>query len=121
MSQLGWDGMMNTLESSGVLRATTEKQHTLLVLESAERISTSDLIGDVSPLCSILFAECLDVLIHLEDLLELLRNLAQALHDLHASLMLAGTVFIKDERHHDHAHELRGVCFGGIILDSSCM
>ena len=61
-----------TLKSSGVLGATAKQKKRLLVLE--------------------LEAHLLDALVELEDLLELLGNLAQALHDVHAPLELACAV-----------------------------
>lgn len=61
-----------TLESSGVLGATAKEKERLLVLE--------------------LEAHLLDALVKLEDLPELLRNLAQALHNVHTPLEFACTV-----------------------------
>ena len=82
-----------TLKCCGVLRATSQQKHRLLVLE--------------------LQAQFLDLLIHLKDLLELVRNLAQTVHDFHSSLVLACTILRQQQCEHDHAHELRGVGFGG--------
>lgn len=76
-----------------MLRATTEQQERLLVLE--------------------LEAQLLNAVVELENLLELRGNLGQAVHDVVAPLVLAGTVLGQREREHDHADELRGVGLGG--------
>jgi hypothetical protein len=82
----------STLERSGVLRATAEKQQRLLVPE---------------PL-----AELLDGLIELQHLLELVGDLGETLDDLLAPLLLGCTVLAEREREHDHAHKLRSVGLG---------
>lgn len=82
-----------TLESGGVLGATAEEEEGLLVLE--------------------LEAHVLDALVELEDLLELIGELGETLHDVEASLVLAGAVFGEGEGEHDHAHELGSVGLGG--------
>ena len=64
--------LQSTLERSGVLRATSEEEQRLLVLE---------------PL-----AELLDRLVELEHLLELVRDLAETLDNLLTPLLLRGTV-----------------------------
>ncbi|KXT02277.1 hypothetical protein AC579_8322 [Pseudocercospora musae] len=82
-----------SLESSRVLSATSKQKEGLLVLE--------------------LEAELLDFLVHLENFAELLRNLAQTLHNLETSLLFARAILGEKEGEHDHADELRGICFGG--------
>ena len=106
VNDISWESLGNggigsdrlTLESGGVLSTTTQEQHALLVLELA-------------------LAELLDALIHLENLLELLRHLAQALHNLQTALVLARAVLGQAQREHDHAHELRRVRLGGRDAD----
>lgn len=76
-----------------MLSTTAEKQQRLLVLE--------------------LEAHLLDVLVELENLLELLRDLAKTLHDGQTSCLLGSTVLAEGEGEHDHADELRSVGLGG--------
>lgn len=80
-----------------MLGTTTQEQHRLLVLE--------------------FHAQLLNRLIHLEDLLELFRNLSEAFHDIQSSLLLAGAVLGKREGEHDHADELGGVGLGRCDTD----
>jgi hypothetical protein len=68
--------LQGTLKGGGELGTTSEKQQGLLVLEG-------------------LGAELLDGLVKFKDLLDLGRDVAQALHDLLASLVLGGTVLAK--------------------------
>lgn len=86
--------LQSTLQGSGELGTTTQQQQTLLVLEE-------------------LGAHLLDRVVQFENLAELLRDLAKALHDLLASLLLRGTVLAQRQREHDHGHELRSVSLGG--------
>ena len=58
-------------------------------------------------------AQVLDVLVLLENLLELLRDLAKALHDGLSSGLLGRTVLAERQSEHDHADELGGVGLGG--------
>lgn len=76
-----------------MLRATAEEEERLLVLE--------------------LEAHLLDALVELEDLLELIRELAEALHDVQTPLVLARAVLRQRKSEHDHADELGGVGLGG--------
>lgn len=86
--------LQSTLQGSGELGSTTQQQQTLLVFEE-------------------LGAHLLDRVVQLENLAELLRDLAKALHDLLASLLLRGTVLAQRQSEHDHGHELRSVSLGG--------
>lgn len=76
-----------------MLGTTAEEKQRLLVLE--------------------LEAQVLDVLVLLENLLELLRNLAQTLHDSLSSGLLGRTVLTERKSKHNHADELGGVGLGG--------
>ena len=87
-------GSTRTFERSGILSATSQKEQTLLILEE-------------------LGAHLLDRLIQLQNLAELVRDLAETLNDLLAALLLRRTVLAQGQGEHDHGHELRGVCLGG--------
>lgn len=89
--------LQSTFERSGVLRATTEEQQALLVLE---------------PL-----TELLDGLVKLKHLLELVRDLGETVDDLLTPLLLGCTVLGQGESEHDHADELGSVRLGGCDTD----
>lgn len=86
--------LQSTLKGSRELGTTTKQQKGLLVLER-------------------LGAELLNRLVLGEDILDLLRDLGEALHDLLATLLLGCAVLTKGECEHNHGNELGGVGLGG--------
>jgi len=87
-----------TLKGSGELGAAAQQEQTLLVLEE-------------------LGAHLFDGIVELQDLLELLRDLAKSLHDLFASLLLRGTILAQRQSKHDHGDKLGSVSLGRCHAD----
>jgi hypothetical protein len=81
-----------TLESSGELATTAEKEERLLVLE--------------------VLAELLDGGVKLKDMLNLSRDVGKTLHNLLTTSLLGGTVLAQGQSEHDHGNELGGVSLG---------
>lgn len=82
----------STLESSGELATTAEKEERLLVHE--------------------VLAELLDGGVKLKDGLDLGRDVGETLHDLLTTSLLGSTVLAQGQSEHDHGNELRGVGLG---------